>query len=212
MPTCVMQTCPTFQSITFVPSWNPGARRHVTTTPGPLHRTCHPHPFLLIRARRRRVRAGLAEAPQHRLGLSLSAVPGADADCRRARSFSPWPLDPRAHRRPGKMGTRVARLDLRQPALQCVVPRDITTGAIGYEIHGGYLIAARRFPVDDRPMGYSYIDLHDAVQHGSASWYNVDLPQSQFVFDYCFNVEEYNLAAILVLCTLPLILTCAQPN
>jgi hypothetical protein len=91
------------------------------------------------------------------------------------------------------------RLDLRQPALQCVVPRDITAGAIGYEIHGGYLVATRRFPVDDRPMGYSYIDLHDAVQHGCASWNNVDLPQSQFVLSYCFNIEEYNLAVILVL-------------
>ncbi|KAH9012206.1 hypothetical protein EDB84DRAFT_1536677 [Lactarius hengduanensis] len=89
-------------------------------------------------------------------------------------------------------------LDLRQPALQCIVPRDITVGAIGYEIHGGYLIATRRFPVDDRPMGYSYIDLHDAVQRGCASWNNVDLPQSQFVFAYCFDVEEYNLAVILV--------------
>ncbi|KAF8263314.1 hypothetical protein EI94DRAFT_1741192 [Lactarius quietus] len=89
-------------------------------------------------------------------------------------------------------------LDLRQPALQCVVPRDIAAGAIGYEIHGGYLIAARRLPVDDRPTGYSYVDLHDAVQHGCASWHNVDLPQSQFVFDYCFNVEEHNLAVIIV--------------
>ena len=92
-------------------------------------------------------------------------------------------------------------LDLRQPALQCVVPRDITVGAIGYEIHGGYLIATRRFPVDDRPMGYSYMDLHDAVQRGCASWNKVDLPQSQFVFSYCFNVEEDNLAVILVLCS-----------
>ncbi|KAN0135795.1 hypothetical protein V8E53_006247 [Lactarius tabidus] len=89
-------------------------------------------------------------------------------------------------------------LDLRQPALQCVVPKDITTGAIGYEIHGGYLIAARRIPVDDRPTGYSYIDLHDAVQRGSASWHSVDLPQSLFVYGFCFNVEECNLVAILV--------------
>ena len=96
-------------------------------------------------------------------------------------------------------------MDLRQPALQCVVPRDITVGTIGYEIHGGCLIAARRFPVDDRPMGYSYVDLHEAVQRGSASWHSVDLLQSQFVFDYCFNVEEYNLAVILVLCMVPLI-------
>ena len=94
-------------------------------------------------------------------------------------------------------------LDLRQPSLQCVVPRDITAGAIGYEIHGGYLIATRRFPVDNRSMGYSYIDLHDAVQRGCASWDNVDLPQSQFVFSYCFNVEEHNLAVILVLCSGP---------
>ena len=94
-------------------------------------------------------------------------------------------------------------MDLRQPALQCVVPRDIAIGTIGYEIHGGCLIAARRFPVDDRSMGYSYVDLHDAVQRGSASWHNVDLLQSQSVFNYCFNVEEHNLAAILVLCMVP---------
>jgi len=94
-------------------------------------------------------------------------------------------------------------LDLRRPTLQCVVPRDITVGAIGYEVHGGHLIATRRFPVDDRPMGYSYIDLHDAVQRGGASWNNVDLPQSQFVFSYCFNIEEYNLAVMLVLCSGP---------
>ena len=94
-------------------------------------------------------------------------------------------------------------LDLRQPAMQCVVPKDITAGAIGYEIHGGYLIATRRFPVDDRPMGYSYLDLHDAVQRGSASWHSVDLPQSLFVLNFCFNIEEHNLVAILVLCSRP---------
>jgi hypothetical protein len=78
-----------------------------------------------------------------------------------------------------------------------VVPRDIAVGVLRYEIHGGYLIGTRRFP-DDRPLGYSYIDLHDVVERGYASWNNVDLHQSLFVFAYCFNVEEYNLAVMLV--------------
>jgi hypothetical protein len=52
--------------------------------------------------------------------------------------------------------------------------------------------------VDDRPMGYNYIDLHDFVERGYASWNNVDLHQSLSVFSYCFDVEECNLAVMLV--------------
>ncbi len=89
-------------------------------------------------------------------------------------------------------------LDLRQPALQCIVPRDFSVSTLRYEIHGGYLIGARRFPVDDRPLGYNYIDLHDAVKRGYPSWNNVDLHQSLSVFSYCFNVQEHNLAVMLV--------------
>jgi hypothetical protein len=89
-------------------------------------------------------------------------------------------------------------LDLREPTLQCVVPRDISVGVLRYEIHGGYLIGTRRFPVDDRPLGYNYIDLHDVVKRGYASWNNVDLHQSLFVFSYCFSIEDYNLAVMLV--------------
>ncbi|KAI0294027.1 hypothetical protein B0F90DRAFT_1759433 [Multifurca ochricompacta] len=89
-------------------------------------------------------------------------------------------------------------LDLRQPALQCIVPRDISVSVLHYEIHGGYLVATRRFPADDRPMGYSYIDLDDVVRNGHAVWNNIDLLQSLSVFAYCFNVEEYNLAVMLV--------------
>ena len=89
-------------------------------------------------------------------------------------------------------------LDLREPTLQCVVPRDISASVLRYEIHDGYLIGTRRFPVDDRPLGYNYIDLHDVVKRGYVSWNNVDLHQSLSVFSYCFNVEDYNLAVILV--------------
>lgn len=89
-------------------------------------------------------------------------------------------------------------LDLRQPALQCIVPRDFSVSTLRYEIHGGYLIGARRFPVDDRPLGYNYIDLHDAVKRGYPSWNSVDLHQSLSVFSYCFNVQEHNLAVMLV--------------
>jgi hypothetical protein len=89
-------------------------------------------------------------------------------------------------------------LDLRNPALQCIVPRDISASISRHEIHGGYLIATRRFQADDRPLGYSYFDLHDAVKRGYPSWNHVDLHQSLSVFSYCFNVEEYNLAVMLV--------------
>jgi F-box domain len=90
--------------------------------------------------------------------------------------------------------------DLRQPASQCVVPSNISVSIIRYEIHGGYLVARRRYPVDDRPVGYSYIYLHDAVKRGSVTWHDVDLLQPMSVVSYCFNVEEYNLAVMLVLC------------
>ena len=91
-------------------------------------------------------------------------------------------------------------LDLRrQPALQCIVPRDVSVSILRYEIHGGHLVGARRFPVDaDRPLGYSYVDLHDAVGRGHPSWNNIDLHRSLSVFSYCFNVEEHNLAVMLV--------------
>jgi hypothetical protein len=49
-------------------------------------------------------------------------------------------------------------------------------------------------------MGYSYIYLQDVVQLGYASWNNVDLLQPLSVVSYCFNVEEYNLAVMLVWC------------
>ncbi|KAH9960562.1 hypothetical protein BGW80DRAFT_930164 [Lactifluus volemus] len=88
--------------------------------------------------------------------------------------------------------------DLRQPASQCVVPSNISVSIIRYEIHGGYLVARRRYPVDDRPVGYSYIYLHDAVKRGSVTWHDVDLLQPMSVVSYCFNVEEYNLAVMLV--------------
>ena len=52
--------------------------------------------------------------------------------------------------------------------------------------------------MDDRPLGYNYFDLHDAVKGGYPSWNQVDLHQSLSVFSYCFNVEEYNLAVMLV--------------
>jgi hypothetical protein len=91
-------------------------------------------------------------------------------------------------------------LDVLQPVLQCVVPNDISASILRYEIHGGYLVASRRLPVDDRPMGYSYIYLHDIVKRGSVSWNNVDLLQPLSVVSYCFNVEEHNLAVMLVLC------------
>ena len=35
-------------------------------------------------------------------------------------------------------------LDLREPTLQCEVPRDISAGVLHYEIHDGYLIGFRR--------------------------------------------------------------------
>ncbi len=89
-------------------------------------------------------------------------------------------------------------LDLRKSTLQCVVPRDISVSVLRYEIHGGCFIGTRRLPADDRPLGYNYVDLHDAVKHGYVSWNNVDLHQSLSVFSYCFNVEEYNLAVMLV--------------
>lgn len=89
-------------------------------------------------------------------------------------------------------------LDLRQPALQCKVPRDISVSVLRYEIHDGYLIGMRRFSVDDRPLGYNYIDLHGVVKSGHASWNGVDLHPSLSVFSYCFNVEEHNLAVMLV--------------
>jgi F-box domain len=90
--------------------------------------------------------------------------------------------------------------DLRRPALQCVVPSDISVSMLRYEIHGGYLVVGRRFPMDDRPAGYSYIYLHDAVERGSVSWNEVDLLQPLSVVSYCFNVEEYNLVVMLVSC------------
>jgi hypothetical protein len=89
-------------------------------------------------------------------------------------------------------------LDLRNPALRCIVPRDVSASVPPHEIRGGYLIAARRFPVDDRPLGYSYFDLHDAVRRGYPSWNHVDLHPSLSVFSYCFDVEESNLAVMLV--------------
>jgi len=89
-------------------------------------------------------------------------------------------------------------LDLRQPVLQCVVPGEISVSILRYEIHDGYLIGTRQFPTDDRPLGYNYIDLHDAVKHGYVSWTNVDLDPSLSVFSYCFDVEEHNLAVLLV--------------
>ncbi|KAI0261874.1 hypothetical protein BC834DRAFT_972445 [Gloeopeniophorella convolvens] len=89
-------------------------------------------------------------------------------------------------------------LDLSEPALQCVVPRDISVGVLRYEMHDGYLVAIRRFPVDDRPMGYSFISLHDSVQNGAASWSNINLPESLSAFSYCFSAEEHNLSALLV--------------
>ena len=208
MPTCVMQTCPTFQSIT--PSRPPaGTRAPAAMSPQLLDLSTeliiHILSYLSVRdvgtcvqaSRRLRSIVSGSLYLQYLVRTQIAGVqdpflPGLSVH-ERIAVLERWERAWRA-------------LDLRQPTLQCVVPRDITVGAIGYEIHGGHLIAARRFPVDDRPMGYSYIDLHDAVQRGCASWYNVDLPQSQFVFDYCFNVEEYNLVAILVLCTmLPLI-------
>ncbi len=89
-------------------------------------------------------------------------------------------------------------LDLRKPTLQCVVPRDISVSVLRYEIYGGYLIGPRRLPADDRPLGYSYVNLHNAVKRGHVLWYNVDLHQSLSVFSHCFNVEDYNLAVMLV--------------
>jgi F-box domain len=91
-------------------------------------------------------------------------------------------------------------LDLRrQPALECIVPRDVSASILRYEIHGGYLVGARRFRVDaDRPLGYGFVDLHEAVGRGYPSWNNVDLHRSLSVFSYCFNVEEHNLAVMLV--------------
>ena len=89
-------------------------------------------------------------------------------------------------------------LDLREPTLQCMVPTDISAGVLRYEIHDGYLIGTRRFPVDDRPLGYHYVDLHDVVKRGYASWNSIDLHQSLSMFSYCFNVEDHNLAVMLV--------------
>lgn len=89
-------------------------------------------------------------------------------------------------------------LDLRQPTLQCVVPRETSVSILCYEINGGYLIGTRRLPVDDRPLGYNYLDLHDVVKCGYLSWSNVDLHQSLFIFSHCFSVEDHNLAVMLV--------------
>ena len=89
-------------------------------------------------------------------------------------------------------------LDLRKPTLHCVVPRDISVSVLRYEIHGGYLIGTRRLPVDDRPLGYTYVNLHEAIKRGYVSWNNVDLHQSLSLFSHCFNVEDYNLAVMLV--------------
>ncbi|KAH9960005.1 hypothetical protein BC827DRAFT_1268493 [Russula dissimulans] len=89
-------------------------------------------------------------------------------------------------------------LDLRQPVLQCVVPGSIAVSILRYEIHDGYLIGTRQFPTDDRPLGYNYFDLHDAVKSGHVSWTNVDLHRSLSVFSYCFHVAEHNLAVMLV--------------
>jgi hypothetical protein len=91
-------------------------------------------------------------------------------------------------------------LDLRhQPMLQCIVPRDVSVSILRYEIHGGYLVGTRHFPTDaDRPLGYSFVDLHDAVGGRYPTWNNVDLHRSLSVFSYCFNVEEHDLAVMLV--------------
>lgn len=89
-------------------------------------------------------------------------------------------------------------LDLRKPTLHCVVPRHISVSVLRYEIHSGYLIGTRRLPADDRPLGYIYVNLHEAIKRGYVSWNNVDLHQSLSVFSHCFNVEDYNLAVMLV--------------
>jgi len=89
-------------------------------------------------------------------------------------------------------------LDLRKPILRCVVPRDISVSILRYELHGGYLIGTRRLPADDRQLGYNYVNLHEALKRGYVSWNNVDLHQSLSIFSYCFNVEDYNLAVMLV--------------
>jgi hypothetical protein len=89
-------------------------------------------------------------------------------------------------------------LDLRKPTLHCVIPRDISVSVLRYEIHSGYLIGTRRLPADDRPLGYIYVNLHEAVKRGYISWNNVDLHQSLSLFSYCFDVEDYNLAVMLV--------------
>ena len=89
-------------------------------------------------------------------------------------------------------------LDLRKPILRCVVPIDISVSILRYELHGGYLIGTRRLPADDRQLGYNYVNLHEALKRGYVSWNNVDLHQSLSIFSYCFNVEDYNLAVMLV--------------
>lgn len=89
-------------------------------------------------------------------------------------------------------------LDLRKPTLHCVVPRDFSVSVLRYVIHGGYLIGTRRLPVDDRPLGYIYVDLQEAAKRGYVSWNNVDLHRSLSIFSHCFNVEDYNLAVMLV--------------
>ena len=90
-------------------------------------------------------------------------------------------------------------LDLREPTLQLEIPEEISTGVVRYELHEGYLIGLRRHPPDDRALGYTYIDLHDAVKRGYASWNTADIHQSLYMSSYCFNVRKYNLAVILVL-------------
>ncbi|KAI9462682.1 hypothetical protein F5148DRAFT_1368966 [Russula earlei] len=48
------------------------------------------------------------------------------------------------------------------------------------------------------PWDTAMLTCTDVAKRGYVSWTNVDLRQSLFVFSYCFNVEEYNLAVMLV--------------